>query len=137
MYRLINNLFPTSVGSNTFITIMLLALTTTCDSGALLTTQGTHICLILSFILRGSGVVVISPNMRRGMVPWTIRKVTDLPPNAKLCEMQQNTHGLVQAPFAELWVRIVHDVLRQCRTGLLLGCCFEGLLEKSFLSPTS
>ena len=25
-----------------------------------------------------------------------MRRVTDLPPNAKLCEMQQNTHGLVQ-----------------------------------------
>ena len=29
------------------------------------------------------------------MVPWSIRRVTDLPPNAKLCEMQQNTHKLV------------------------------------------
>ena len=51
MYWLINNLFPTNVGINTFITIMLLALTTTCDGGALLTTQSTHICLILSVIL--------------------------------------------------------------------------------------
>ena len=30
------------------------------------------------------------------MVPWSIRRVTDLPPNAKLHEMQQNTHRLVQ-----------------------------------------
>ena len=30
------------------------------------------------------------------MVPWSITRVTDLPPNAKLREMQQNTHGLVQ-----------------------------------------
>ena len=30
------------------------------------------------------------------MVPWSIRWVTDLPPNAKLREMQQNRHGLVQ-----------------------------------------
>ena len=30
------------------------------------------------------------------MVPWSITRVTDLPPNAKLHEMQQNTHGLVQ-----------------------------------------
>ena len=30
------------------------------------------------------------------MVPWPIRRVTDLPPNAKLREMQENTHGLVQ-----------------------------------------
>ena len=43
MYWLINGLFPTSVGINTF-------LTTTCDGGALLTTQGAHICLSLSFI---------------------------------------------------------------------------------------
>ena len=63
MYQLINNVFPTSVGINTFITTMFLALTTTCDGGALLTTQGTHICLILSFILRGSRVAFISPNI--------------------------------------------------------------------------
>ena len=30
------------------------------------------------------------------MVPWPIRWVTDLPPNAKLRQMQQNTHGVVQ-----------------------------------------
>ena len=30
------------------------------------------------------------------MVPWPIRRVTDLPPNAKLHEMQQNMHRLVQ-----------------------------------------
>ena len=30
------------------------------------------------------------------MVPWPMRWVTDLPPNAKLREMQQNTHGLMQ-----------------------------------------
>ena len=30
------------------------------------------------------------------MVPWPIRRVTDLPLNAKLREMQQNTHGLVK-----------------------------------------
>ena len=29
------------------------------------------------------------------MVPWSIRRVMDLPPNAKLREMQQNTHGVV------------------------------------------
>ena len=45
---------PTSVGIMTFITMMLLALTTTSDGGALLTTEGTHICLILSLILHGS-----------------------------------------------------------------------------------
>ena len=30
------------------------------------------------------------------MVPWSIRRVADLPPNVNLREMQQNTHGLVQ-----------------------------------------
>ena len=97
MYRLMNNLAP-SVGINTFITIMLMALTTTCDGGALLTTQDTHICLLLSFILHGGRVAwscFSQPKMRRDMVPWSIRRVTDLPPNAKLREMQQNMHRLV------------------------------------------
>ena len=70
--------------------------TTSCDGGALLTTQGTHICLILSFILRGGWVAFISPNMRRNMVPRSITRVTDPPPNAKMREMQQNTHRWVQ-----------------------------------------
>ena len=96
MYLRVNNLFSTSVGINTFIIIMLLALTTTCDGEALLTTQSTQICLILPFILRGGRVAFISPSMRQDMVPWSIRRVTDVPPNAKLREMQQNTHGLVQ-----------------------------------------
>ena len=30
------------------------------------------------------------------MVPWAMRRVADLPPNAKPREMQQNTHGPVQ-----------------------------------------
>ena len=30
------------------------------------------------------------------MVPWSIKRVTDLPLSAKLREMQQNMHGLVQ-----------------------------------------
>ena len=76
MYLLLNNLFPTSVGINTCITIMLPALTTTCDGGALLTTQGTDIYVILSFILRGGRVAFINPNMRRHMVPWSTRRVT-------------------------------------------------------------
>ena len=92
MYWLRNNLFLVSAGINTFITIVLLSLTTSCDGGALPTTQGTHICLILSFTLHGSRVAFISPNMRRDMVPWSITRVTDPPPNAKLREMQQKTH---------------------------------------------
>ena len=34
--------------------------------------------------------------MRRDRVPWSMKRVTDLPPNAKLREMQQNMHGLAQ-----------------------------------------
>ena len=30
------------------------------------------------------------------MVPWPIRRVMELPPNAKLRDMQQNMPGLVQ-----------------------------------------
>ena len=96
VYQRINNLFPTSVGIITFITIIFPALTIICDGGAVVTTQGTHICLILSFILCGGRVALMSQNMTRDMVPWSIRRVTDLPPNAKLREMQQNTQGLVQ-----------------------------------------
>ena len=77
MYQLINNPFPTSLGINTFITILLPALSTSCDGGALLTTHSTHICLILSFILHGGRVAFISPNMRRDMVPWSIKRATE------------------------------------------------------------
>ena len=52
------------VGINTFLAIMLLALTTNCDGGALLTRQGTHICLILSLILCGGHPKVASPHTR-------------------------------------------------------------------------
>ena len=51
---LTNSPIPTSLGVHTFSTIMLLALTIDCDSGVLLTTKSTHLCLILSLILRGS-----------------------------------------------------------------------------------
>ena len=72
MHWPINNLFPASVGINTFITIILLAPTTSCDGGALLTTQGAHICLILSLILHGGRVAFIYSNTRQDMVPWSI-----------------------------------------------------------------
>ena len=42
---LTNNIGPTSVGVNTFITIVLLTLITNCDGGAPLATQNTHFCL--------------------------------------------------------------------------------------------
>ena len=47
-------------------------------------------------LLHGGRVAFISPNMRRDMVPWSIKRVIDLPLNAKWHEMQQNTHALVQ-----------------------------------------
>ena len=46
-----HNIGPTSVGVNTFSTIVLLTLITNCDGGALLATQHTHFCLILCLIL--------------------------------------------------------------------------------------
>ena len=41
---LTNNIGPTSVGVNAFITIVLLTLITNCDGGAPLATQHTHFC---------------------------------------------------------------------------------------------
>ena len=88
---LTKNIGPTSVGVNTFSTIVLLTLITNCDGGALLATQHTHFCLILCLILRGGRVALVSPNMRRDMLPWSVGGLTDLPPDAQLCKMQQNT----------------------------------------------
>ena len=48
-----------------------------------------HLCLILSIILCGSRVICIPPNLRRDMVPWSIRGVTDLPLNVEVRKMQQ------------------------------------------------
>ena len=75
---------------------MLLTLTTNCDGGALVTTQRIHFYLILSLILRGGRVALVHPNMRRNMVPWSIRRVADLPPHAKLRKMQEIMDGLAQ-----------------------------------------
>ena len=88
---LTNNIGPTSVGVNTFSTIVLLTLIANCDGEALLATQHTHFCLILCLILRGGRVALVSPNLRRDMLPWSEGGVWDLPPDAKLCKMQQNT----------------------------------------------
>ena len=77
--HLTNNIGPTSVGVNTFITIVLLTLITNCDGGAPLATQNTHFRLILCLILRGGRVALVSPNLRRDMLPWSVGGVTDLP----------------------------------------------------------
>ena len=55
-------------------------------------TPHTHFCLILCLILRGGRVALVSPNMRRDMLPWSIGGVTHLPANAKLRKLQQNTN---------------------------------------------
>ena len=47
-----------------------------------MTTQGTRIYLTLCLTLCGGRVAFISPNMRRDMVPWSISRVTDPPPDA-------------------------------------------------------
>ena len=85
---LTNAIGPTSVGVNTFSTIVLLTPITNCDGGAPLATQHTHFRLILCLILCGGPVALVSPNMRRDMLPWFVGGVTDLPADAKLCKMQ-------------------------------------------------
>ena len=70
--HLTNNIGPTSVGVNTFITIVLLTLITNCDGGAPMATQNTHFSLILCLILRGGRVALVSPNLRRDMLPWSV-----------------------------------------------------------------
>ena len=52
-------------------------------------TQHTHFRLILCLILCGGRFALVSPNMRRDMLPWSVGDVTDLPPDAKLCKTQQ------------------------------------------------
>ena len=75
---LTNNIGPTSVGVNTLITIVPLTLITSCDGEALLTTQHAHFCLILCLILGSGRGALVSPNMRRDMLPWSIGGMRDL-----------------------------------------------------------
>ena len=65
---LTNNIGPTSVGVNTFSTIVLLTVITKCYSGALLATQHTHFCLILCLILRAT-----TERTAAQCVPYTTR----------------------------------------------------------------
>ena len=108
---------PTNVGINTFITTMLLALTTSYDGGALLRTQGTHICLILSLILHGSKVAFINPNMRRDMVPWSISRMMDLPPSAKLREMLKWATFWSPIPPKCIRLKIKNSSCAKCASG--------------------
>ena len=73
---------------NTFLTIIQITFTTFCYS-VLLTTQCTYFNLIPNIILWGiiNSCFSALPNMRRNMFPRSIRRVTDLPPDAKLVEV--------------------------------------------------
>ena len=107
--HLTNNIGPTSVGVNTFITIVLLTLITNCDGGAPLATQNTHFRLILCLILRGGRVALVSPNLRRDMLPWSVGGVTDLPSDAKLAS--SSSRGMkargrdLQVPVSANWTQ--------------------------------
>ena len=99
---LTNNIGPTSVGVNTFTTIVLLTLITNCNGGALLATQHTHTHTLLPHPLphlawRPSSFGQSKHEAGHArMVQRGGGGVTDLPPDAKLCKMQQNADGLVQ-----------------------------------------
>ena len=71
-------------------------LTLNCDGGALVTTQRTHFYLILSLILRGGRFALVRPNMRRNMVPWSIRRVALGSPKYFLdnCPQKRTAHVL-------------------------------------------
>ena len=111
---LTNSIILTSVGINTISTIMLLTLTTKCDGVAPVTTHDTHMCLISSLFLRGGWVAFISPNMMHDMVPWSMRTAIDLPPNAKLCEMQETMHGVVQLIRVATPTQLSKQLLNVC-----------------------
>ena len=96
-------------------------LTTTYDGGVFLIAQGTHICLF-SFILRGGQVAFIGPSMRRDGVLWSIKRVTDLPPNAKLREVQQNTYGPMQ-PIRTATPNAVNQTLMPKLSKQMLNVC--------------
>ena len=86
-----NNIGHTSVGVNTLNTIALLTLITNYNGGVLLATQHTYFYLALRLIVRGGRVALVSPNMRLDMLPWSVGRMTVLPPDAELCKPQQNT----------------------------------------------
>ena len=73
---------------------MLLTVTTNYDGGVLSTTQSTHLCLMLSLILRGSWAAFITKhNAGHGHM---VHKENDGPASKCLIKMQQNMHELVQ-----------------------------------------
>ena len=98
VFYLTNNIGLTSVGVNTFGTIMLLTLITNCDGAVLLATQHTLFYLILCLNLRGGRVALVSPNMRQHMLPWSTVGLTDSPTDAKMCKMQQNMDNSFGSP---------------------------------------
>ena len=77
--------------------MMQMAFTTFCCN-VLLTAQCTYINLLPNIMLCVivNGCFGALPNMRENMFPWSIQRVTDLPPDAKLGKGQQNMHRLMQ-----------------------------------------
>ena len=63
----------------------------------------------------------------RDMVPWSIKRATDLPPNAKSRKMQQKMHGLVQlirAPHRMLLTKFqCHNCPNKCSMHALYHPC--------------
>ena len=72
--------------------------TATSCGGVFVTTQRTNVFfIIITIIYQGAASGIYNgPNMQRHMVPWTIRLIPYLPPNAKLHEMHTYAHTLVQ-----------------------------------------
>ena len=111
-----NNIGPTSVGVNTFSTIVLLTLITNCNGGALLATQHTHFCLILCLILRasagdgkvalrhaafgagkavfgrGGGGYAVEGEKRQKKVSWPFERTSEDESNAPLCAKLDSRH---------------------------------------------
>ena len=85
------------MGIQTFITVILLAITAS-RGLTLVIAQNTHIWNIIIPINYTIIIILIisSPHMRGYMVPWTIRGIPELSPNAELRKMQQDAHKLMQ-----------------------------------------
>ena len=92
-----NSLVPAGVRINTFRTIIQMAFTTN-GCSVLVAAQCTHIHLLPNIILRGSlnKFLCTLPNVRGYMFPQSVGRVTDLPPDAELRKMQQNSYILMQ-----------------------------------------
>ena len=92
-----NSLVPAGVRINAFRTIIQMAFTTN-GCSVLVAAQCTHIHLLPNIILRGTlnKFLCTLPNVRGYMFPWSVGTVTDLPPDAELRKVQQNSYRLTQ-----------------------------------------